>query len=53
MAGTAAARSKTNVPIKDEDQETYFGFFRLYLLSRAGEEPISIRAISEELAHRG
>jgi DNA-binding PadR family transcriptional regulator len=53
MTAIATARSKTSALADVEDQETYVGFVRLYVLCCASEEAISSRGISEELAARG
>jgi hypothetical protein len=49
----ATARTKGDARAKTEDQERYVEFIRLYILCRAGEEPISSRGISEKLAGCG
>jgi DNA-binding PadR family transcriptional regulator len=53
MTERATVRNKAVALTAAGDRETYIGFIRLYILCRAGEEPISSRGISEKLAGRG
>jgi hypothetical protein len=53
MTDRTKVRNKASARAEIEGQEMDVGFIRLYILYRASIEPISIRGISEMLAHPG